>query len=641
MTQINFPVATEDGQTFDAPNGVVYTYVGTPPSGYWSGTFQNEGFTTLDGRYLKLDSSNDPVTGGLTITNGPVQIGDHNDLGECGLYVHGRGTSNDRAINIMSVDGNGAAIIGSTGDADTTNGLMVRAYRGGGTIQVSTGGNDERLRIDAAGNVGIGDTNPGCKLSVAGEFRAGRNTGQYIAIDGDSSANYLRSISASGNAKPFVVVADQSSTSLSIGTYGNSEFFVFTNNQERLRVKNSGEVGIAITTPHYGLDVRSDLGARISTTNVNGNAVNLFFGGDTNNTQVKTALICDPGGSWGRHDLHFCLDGNGDNTNVTLADSKAVLKNNGNFGIGTTDPQSRLNIAGPSNTALRITDSSSNTYAGITWNDDGSNTSVLSIDADAANTSSGATNIRIRIDNSEKMRILNTGYVGINTGDPDAYLSVGSGGSGGKMLEFKTSRPWTFLQRASGSSTALELQCSSNKNLIISGIGNESTLIDSIRVKTGDDPGLTCYGFLTVNGTKNFRITHPLPEKTETHDLVHSVIEAPFAGTLYSGMVDLVAGFASVNIDDTFNMTEGTFEALNTVRSWSSSNESGYSPVKCSLNGNVLTIECQDSESTDTVYYEVRGIRKDAAVIRDSGTTESGELIVEPTKMSTEVKDIH
>ena len=80
MTQINFPVATEEGQTFDAPNGVVYTYVGTPPNGYWSGTFQNEGFTTLDGRYLKLDSSNDPVTGGLTVTNGPVQVGDHNDL---------------------------------------------------------------------------------------------------------------------------------------------------------------------------------------------------------------------------------------------------------------------------------------------------------------------------------------------------------------------------------------------------------------------------------------------------------------------------------------------------------------------------------------------------------------------------------
>ena len=68
MAQINFPVATADGQTFEAPNGVIYTYVGTPPNGYWSGTFQDQSLQTLDGRYLKLDASNDPLTDELSIT---------------------------------------------------------------------------------------------------------------------------------------------------------------------------------------------------------------------------------------------------------------------------------------------------------------------------------------------------------------------------------------------------------------------------------------------------------------------------------------------------------------------------------------------------------------------------------------------
>ena len=68
MAQINFPVATADGQTFEAPNGVIYTYVGTPPNGYWSGTFQDQSLQTLDGRYLKLDASNDPVTGACDFT---------------------------------------------------------------------------------------------------------------------------------------------------------------------------------------------------------------------------------------------------------------------------------------------------------------------------------------------------------------------------------------------------------------------------------------------------------------------------------------------------------------------------------------------------------------------------------------------
>ena len=69
MAQINFPTATADGQTFEAPTGVVYTYVGTPPNGYWSGTFQSPVLTDLDTRYLKLDASNDPITGDLYIAS--------------------------------------------------------------------------------------------------------------------------------------------------------------------------------------------------------------------------------------------------------------------------------------------------------------------------------------------------------------------------------------------------------------------------------------------------------------------------------------------------------------------------------------------------------------------------------------------
>ena len=58
MAQINFPVATANGQQFEADSGVIYTYVGTPPNGYWSGTFQVQGLQTLDNRFLKLDSGN-------------------------------------------------------------------------------------------------------------------------------------------------------------------------------------------------------------------------------------------------------------------------------------------------------------------------------------------------------------------------------------------------------------------------------------------------------------------------------------------------------------------------------------------------------------------------------------------------------
>ena len=87
MAQINFPTATANGQTFEADNGVIYTYVGTPPNGYWSGTFQDQGLQTLDGRYLKLDSSNDPLTGGLIVNGGRVGIGTSSPTSD--LHIQG------------------------------------------------------------------------------------------------------------------------------------------------------------------------------------------------------------------------------------------------------------------------------------------------------------------------------------------------------------------------------------------------------------------------------------------------------------------------------------------------------------------------------------------------------------------------
>ncbi len=37
MAKLDFPVATADGQVWTGTNGVIYTYVGTPPNGYWQG----------------------------------------------------------------------------------------------------------------------------------------------------------------------------------------------------------------------------------------------------------------------------------------------------------------------------------------------------------------------------------------------------------------------------------------------------------------------------------------------------------------------------------------------------------------------------------------------------------------------------
>jgi hypothetical protein len=132
----------------------------------------------------------------------------------------------------------------------------------------------------------------------------------------------------------------------------------------------------------------------------------------------------------------------------------------------------------------------------------------------------------------------------------------------------------------------------------------------------------------------SFKIDHPLPEKTETHYLVHSFVESPQADNIYRGKVDLVDGLAAVNIDDAAGMTEGTYVLLNTNTQCFTSNESSWTAVKGSVSGNILTITAQDNTCTDTISWMVIGERHDQHMLDTEWTDENGKVIVEPLKES-------
>ena len=140
-----------------------------------------------------------------------------------------------------------------------------------------------------------------------------------------------------------------------------------------------------------------------------------------------------------------------------------------------------------------------------------------------------------------------------------------------------------------------------------------------------------------VNGSLSkssgsFRIDHPVVGLSTTHDLVHSFIEGPQADLIYRGVVDLVDGTATVNIDTAGRMTEGTFEVLCTNVSCFTSNETDWTAVKGSVSGNILTITAQDNTSTATVSWMVVGERKDPHMIDTDWTDENGRVITEPLK---------
>ena len=145
------------------------------------------------------------------------------------------------------------------------------------------------------------------------------------------------------------------------------------------------------------------------------------------------------------------------------------------------------------------------------------------------------------------------------------------------------------------------------------------------------------YGDLTITGNiakggNTFRIDHPLPSMRDTHLLYHSVIEGPRADNMYRGKSRLVNGRAIVNIDVAFNMTPGTFEALNRDIQCFTSNESGWEPVRGSVGGAVLVIESRDPTSVDVVSWMVIGERQDRHMFESTLTDENGRLIPEHRK---------
>jgi hypothetical protein len=162
---------------------------------------------------------------------------------------------------------------------------------------------------------------------------------------------------------------------------------------------------------------------------------------------------------------------------------------------------------------------------------------------------------------------------------------------------------------------------------------------DDVVAKFSSDKVSTFFGDCGVlgafsKGSGSFKIDHPLPAKKDTHHLVHSFIEGPQADLIYRGVVTLSGGAATVDIDAAAGMTAGTFELLCRDPQVWVQNDSGWSGVRGSVEGNILTIECKDTVSDDTVSWMVVAERCDPHIMETGWTDDDGRVIVEPEKES-------
>ena len=328
MAAINFPTATSNGQTFTADTGVIYTYIGTPPDGFWSGTFGTTGLATLDGRYIAKNDGNSIqtiLTQGLKFNNGTADtiLLDGID-GKIGIGT----ASPHRYLDINhSTHATLALTSGDAGQssiffADTDTNIGQISYTHSNNALYFRVNDAERLRIDSSGNVGVGTTSPTSITNYTSLTLNGTTGGNIEFKDNDVLKG-----SVYNTASDFIVQAQGSVTPLAFRT----------NSGERMRIDSSGRLLLGTTiegeatadnltiedSGHCGITLRS------GTSSVG----TIFFSDATSGADEYRGVIQ--------------YDHNGDYLKwVTAGAEQMRIDSSGNVGMGLTGPVAKLDVKG-------------------------------------------------------------------------------------------------------------------------------------------------------------------------------------------------------------------------------------------------------------------------------------------------------
>ena len=294
----------------------------------------------------------------------------------------------------------------------TTSPVAMLSVRSTGTTDllnlVETDG-EEVFTVLEGGNVGIGTTAPGYKLEIAG---TGINAGIHMSKTDATTASWY----------------------LHPGRLGNGEFSIGNDSIYTMVIQTNGNVGIGTTAPNAQLELNGTSALiRLHYPAMDTGTVGIEFQHRTaNDVPPKTAILSTGVDSWGRSELAFVVDSNGDAGQYSAAaDTKMIIKNNGNVGIGTTAPGAKLDVEGgiligkgdhPGFAADHLAMDFSTTY-------------------DAARIQAGAGSENLLLQPSG-------GNVGIGTTGPAAKLDV-VGGTGTAPATSGTTHNGTFRLRTS------------------------------------------------------------------------------------------------------------------------------------------------------------------------------------------------
>jgi hypothetical protein len=349
----------------------------------------------------------------------------------------------------LTVWGNGSASgIGVRASQGTTNDNILRIYNGAGAQRMGIGYDNAGIGLiinnrsnsplvyvaESTGNVGIGTTTPGQKLTVYGTGEAARfgnesNTSTYIGFANSLAANRAfvgYSTTSYGSDSGSAVI--QGSVSKGISFAVNSSTFGAT---PAMYINSSGSIGIGTTSPSSALTV---VGTGLFTNNLSLNPSST--GSDSNYLLVDGRSYFGYNSATGNAAVQG-LGGKGIEFNVnnnTFGSGQAmVVTSAGNVGIGSTSPSQKLTVAQSNDTAgIRLTGSTiPSSYLDIFVNNLGNprfftpNGIVFQATNGLWFRTGGASAINFGDDAATPMIFgIGGGNVGIGTSSPFAKLSV-------------------------------------------------------------------------------------------------------------------------------------------------------------------------------------------------------------------------
>ena len=325
--------------------------------------------------------------------------------------------------------------------ADVTGGLAFFSRPSGGNLT-------ERVRIDSAGNVGIGTSAPAFRLDL------GVGSGAVALAQTDSMHRIVTNAQVVGTeyhygAGTVYGFNYANATGYNVNAKANVPLILHTNNTERMRVDTAGNVGIATTAPASKLHVVGD--ARITgiTTVTNTTAVSstitgafqvaggvgiggglvvggivtatTFVGSFNGTVSTATSILTSAQPANATYYPTF-VDANNATAAAELVhttSSFVINPSTGNVGIGTSSPAGLLQVSN----RFRVRNDGF-----VTWGQDvvtPSNSGFLSWDTGVATIGYNGTGaLRFDTSASERMRIDSSGNVGIGITSPASKLHV-------------------------------------------------------------------------------------------------------------------------------------------------------------------------------------------------------------------------